>query len=155
MLSIDSAAADAKLRLSGFLVANHFLATSATMRRAFGLGHEDVLIVLTVALGNVQRMLRMPDAEGLAVSTALVEQDRIVPVSRRAVARATGIPRESVRRRTNALVLTGILLEWENGLRTARRLVLSPQIRDSIHEMLELTAGTCRALQREGVMTAG
>ena len=61
------------------LVANQFLATSAALRRAFGLGHEDVLIVLTVALGNVQRMLRTPDAEGLAVSTALVEQERIVP----------------------------------------------------------------------------
>lgn len=155
MIAIDSSAADAKLRLSGFLVANQFLATSATLRRAFGLGHEDVLIVLTVALGNVQRMLRTPDAEGLAASTALVEQNRIIPVSRRAVARSTGLARESVRRRTNALVVSGILLEWEQGLRTARRLVLSPQIRAGIHEMLELTAGTCRALQREGVMTAG
>jgi len=155
MLAVNSEAADAKLRLSGFLVANQFLATSAALRRAFGLGHEDVLIVLTVALGNVQRMLRTPDAEGLAVSTALVEQERIIPVSRRAVARATGLPRETVRRRTNALVESGHLLEWEGGLRTARRLVLSPPIRGAIHEMLELTAGTARALLREGVIAAG
>lgn len=154
MFAINPAAADAKLRLSGFLLANQFLATAATLRRAFGLGHEDVLIVLTVALGNVQRMLRTPDMEGLAASTALVEQERIIPVSRRAVARATGLPRETVRRRTNGLVLSGVLLEWEGGLRTARRLVLSPQIRDSIHEMLQIAAATSRALLREGVLTA-
>ena len=111
--------------------------------------------MLTVALGNVQRMLRTPDAAGLAVSTALVEQERIIPVSRRAVARATGLPRETVRRRTNALVESGQLLEWEGGLRTARRLVLAPPIRAAIHEMLELTAGTARALLREGVIAAG
>ncbi|HMT40489.1 MAG TPA: hypothetical protein PKC81_02530 [Sphingorhabdus sp.] len=154
MLMIDPNAADAKLRLSGFLVANQFLATAATLRRAFDLGHDDVLIVLTVALGNVQRMLRTPDAQGLAASTALVEQDRIIPVSRRAVARATGLSRETVRRRINSLLLCGKLLEWEDGVRTARRLILSPQIRESIHEMLELTAGTCRALQREGIIIA-
>lgn len=154
-MRIDHERADETLRLSGFLVANQFLATSAALRDAFGLGHEDVLIVLTVALGNVQRMLRTPDAEGLAVSTALVEQDRIIPVSRRAVARATGLPRETVRRRTNALVESGHLLEWEGGLRTARRLVLAAPIRDAIHAMLEVTAGTARALLREGVMVAG
>lgn len=154
MMRIDHDRADEALRLSGYLVANQFLATSAALRDAFGLGHEDVLIVLTVALGNVQRMLRNPDPEGLAVSTALVEQDRIIPVSRRAVARATGLPRETVRRRTNALVASGHLLEWNQGLRTARRLVLAAPIREAIHAMLELAAGTARALLREKVIVA-
>ena len=152
-LIVDHDAADGKLRLAAFVVVNQFLATSDVLRRTFGLGHEDVLIVLTVALGNVQRMLRTPDPEGLAASTALVEQDRIIPVSRRAVARATGLPRETVRRRTNALVERGSLLEWEAGLRTARRLVIAPAVRDAIHELLELAAGTGRALLREGVLT--
>ncbi len=151
-LAIDHAAAEAKLRLSGFIVANHFLVASETLRRAFGLSHEDVLLVLTVALGNVQRMLRSPDDGGLAVSDALVDQDRIVPVSRRALARATGLPRETVRRRSNALLQSGVLLEWEQGLRTARRLVLAPAVRAAIHALLEQFAGTARLLLREGVL---
>ena len=153
-MKVDHAVADGKLRLSGYLVVNQFLAAQDSLRRALALDPEDLLIVLTVALGSVQRMLRDPDPAGLAVSTALVEQERIVPVSRRAIARSLDLPRETVRRRTVALIERGLLLEWDRGLRTARRLVLVPAIRDAIHELLESTAGTCRGLLREGVFTA-
>ena len=73
MLAVNAEAADAKLRLSGFLVANQFLATSAALRRAFGLGHEDVLIVLTVALGifRTQTPQGSPDWTGLMAGTTL------------------------------------------------------------------------------------
>ena len=152
MLTLDPDATDQRLRLAGFLVANQFLAAAQVLRKAFGLSHEDVLIVLTVALGNVQRMLRTPDAEGLVTSTALVAQGRIGPVSRRPVARATGLARETVRRRTAALVDAGVLLEWKGGLRTARRLVLVPDIRDAVHQLTELHAGTSRALLRENIL---
>lgn len=151
-MQVDHVQADAKLRLAGFIAANHFLASGELLRRTFNLGHEDLLIMLTVGLGNVQRMLRAPDSEGETASAALVAQDRIIAMSRRAVARATGLPRETVRRRTNAMVETGTLLEWGEGLRTARRLVVAPEVRDAIHELLELLAGTCRALQREGIV---
>lgn len=151
-MKVDHAIADTKLRLSGYLVVNQFLAAQDSLRRAFGLDPEDLLIVLTVALGSVQRMLRSPDPEGLAASAGLVEQDRIVPVSRRAIARSLDLPRETVRRRTAALVDRGLLLEWDEGLRTARRLVLKPTIRDAIHELLEGTAGTSRVLLREGIL---
>jgi len=150
-MKVDRATADAKLRLSGYLVVNQFLSAQHALRRAFGLDPEDLLIVLTVALGSVQRMMRDPDPEGLAISTSPVEQQRIVPVSRRAIARSLELPRETVRRRTASLVERGVLLEWDEGLRTARRLVLKPEIRDAIHELLETTAGTSRALLREGV----
>ncbi len=151
-MQVDHDMADAKLRLSGFLAVNHYLSASDTLRRTFGLDPEDLLIVLTVALGSVQRMLRSPDPEGLAVSSGLVEQNRIVPVSRRAVARAANLPRETVRRRVAALLERGLLLEWEGGLRSARRLVLAPDVREAIHDLLESFAGTCRVMLREGIL---
>lgn len=151
-MRVDHEVVDAKLRLAGFVAVNQILSAGDLLRRTFNLGHEDLLIVLTVGLGNVQRMLRTGDDQGEAASDALVEQHRIIPVSRRAVARATGLPRETVRRRTNAMVETGTLLEWGEGLRTARRLVISPQVRGAIHELLEQLAGTCRTLQREGML---
>lgn len=141
-----------KLRLASFILANHYLDASAHLRRAFGLGQEDVLILLTVAMGNVQRMLRAPDEEGLALSTALVDQDRIVPVSRRAVARAAGLPRETVRRRTNAMLDAGVLLPWGTGLRTALRLVLAPQVQDAVQALTESHAAATRALLRHGLL---
>lgn len=154
-MQVDHTIADAKLRLSGYLVVNQFLAAQHSLRRAFNLDPEDLLIVLTVALGSVQRMLRDPDPEGLVISASLVEQDRIVPVSRRAIARSLDLPRETVRRRTMALVERGLLLEWDRGLRTARRLVIMPAIREAIHELLESAAGTSRVLLREGVLHDG
>lgn len=77
-----------------------------------------------------------------------------MPVSRRELARSLDLPRETVRRRTAALIGTGVLLEWDQGLRTALPPVLVPAIRDAIHELLEGTARNCRVLLREGVFVA-
>lgn len=149
---VDYEMADAKLRLAGFMVVNQFLATSDSLRRALDLDPEDLLIVLTVALGTVQRLMRSPDPDGLAIAPSWLDIDQIVPVSRRAVARATNLPRETARRRVADLIKRGILTELDGGLRSAQRLVLDPDVRLAIHEMLERLAGTCRLLAKEGVL---
>jgi len=144
--------ADAKLRLAGFIAVNQFLTTSDRLRRALRLDSEDLLILLTIALGTVQRLLRSPDPTGLAIAPSWLETDQIVPVSRRAVARAANLPRETVRRRVANLIARGILAEMEGGLRSAQRLVFDPEVRLAIHDMLERLAGTCRVLTKEGVL---
>lgn len=151
-MQVDHEVADSKLRLAGFAAINQYLIASNNLRRALDLDSEDLLIVLTVALGSVQRLLRQPDPEGLALSASVLEPEEVVPVSRRSVARATDLPRETVRRRAASLIERGVLAEWNGGLRSARRLVLEPAVQGTVHDLLVGIAGTSRLLIREGIL---
>jgi len=78
---------------------------------------ETILVYLTVAAASTTRHLRDP---------GLIEElddgplpDRLHrPTSGRAVAEATGLARETVRRRIDALVASGRLVRDERGVRT-------------------------------------
>lgn len=78
---------------------------------------ETILVYLTVAAASTTSHLRDPgliaDLDGAALPDALHK-----PTSGRAVAEATGLARETVRRRIDALVLSGRLVRDARGVRT-------------------------------------
>jgi hypothetical protein len=82
----------------------------------------ELLILIATTTGNVQRALR-PEAlpEALRGSKPL-PPELAVPMSRRAIARVTGIPTETVRRHVESMVERGILVSTAKGVRAPNRL---------------------------------
>ena len=78
---------------------------------------ETVVILLTVASASTGRYLRdYGTLEALGTDPLPGHLHR--PTSGRSIAESTGLPRETVRRRLNALVADGRLLKDERGFRT-------------------------------------
>ena len=82
----------------------------------FGFDCENMIIVASVASSTVQHILASPEL--LAPYTCLTtvipaEQQR--PVTRSAVTRATGLPRETVRRKVAAMIKSGLLISDSRG----------------------------------------
>ena len=84
---------------------------------------ETILVYLTVAAASTTSHLRDPELiaelDGGALPDALHR-----PTSGRAVAEATGLPRETVRRRLDALVVAGRLARDERGVRTISNTIM-------------------------------
>ncbi len=82
-----------------------------------GLEVEDLVILLTVLTGNLQRWHR---GLGMELADGQIEVE-LVPMSQSGVARATGIARETVRRRLRDLAARGVLTLDDRGAATANR----------------------------------
>jgi hypothetical protein len=109
----------------GIQAANALIAVEGLLRilraagDAYGHDYEAVIIYWSVALASVGRFLRNEDQIKLIEGDAgpLPEEEHH-PVSARAIAEATGLPRETVRRKIAALVAEGYLAQDSRGVRT-------------------------------------
>ena len=120
--SISVEAMERELRLCGFALLNHFLTMHHVIAEHVRLQPIELLILIATTTGNVQRAVRtkaLPDA--LRGSKPL-PPELAVPMSRRAIARVTGIPTETVRRHVESMVKRGILLSTPKGVRAPSRL---------------------------------
>ncbi|OYW22040.1 MAG: hypothetical protein B7Y98_13075 [Sphingomonas sp. 32-62-10] len=102
----------ANWRVAMFGVANMFLAT----QRAFSAGKvaispTEMLIYLTVCVANVQKLMRERTVPENFTATAILPREWVIPISRNAIASATGLPRETVRRQVEKMIERGLLIE--------------------------------------------
>ncbi|MDB5459205.1 MAG: hypothetical protein JWO72_946 [Caulobacteraceae bacterium] len=84
----------------------------------YGHDYEAILIYWSVALASVGRYLRSDDLITLIESGSPLPEEAHHPVSARAIAEATGLPRETVRRKIAHLVAEGHLAQDSRGVRT-------------------------------------
>ncbi len=103
-------------RVAMFGVANMFLAT----QRAFSSGNvaispTELLIYLTVCVANVQKLMRERAVPDQFSATAILPRSWVIPISRNAIASATGLPRETVRRQVENMIKRGLLVEDDRG----------------------------------------
>lgn len=108
-VSVNRQAAQDDARLVVFELGNCFLLQHRMLSDMLGLKPVPALIVLTVAISTVQKYMRqsVPDA---AYRAAVPLPDALSGgISRRAIARATGLPTETVRRCVEDLVAIGRL----------------------------------------------
>jgi hypothetical protein len=145
--SVSAEATERQLRLCGFALLNHCLAMHRVLAAHLELQPVELLILVATTTGNVQRALSpgtrktgLPAREPLP--TALV-----VPMSRRAIARVTGIPKETVRRHVASMIGRGILLSTPKGVRAPNRLAERGALA-AIVELLELHAECTEQLGR-------
>jgi hypothetical protein len=98
-----------------FSLTNLFL----SMHRSFT-GHEGssptfVLIYATVSVGNIQKLMRQRVVPQEYNSTVTLPREFVIPMSRSAIAAATGLPRETVRRHVAQMIEGEMLVEDERG----------------------------------------
>jgi CRP-like cAMP-binding protein len=98
-----------------FLLGRHFLDEIHMLSDQHRLDPAMVLIAETVAIGTMERSVPRPGQCG----DGQVARPR--PMSRRAIALATGLPRETVRRRVGRLVELGLLQEGSGGIACSDR----------------------------------
>jgi len=137
--SVSVEAAERQLRLCGFALLNHCLATHRVLAGHLRLQPVELLILVATTTGNVQRALsRGTHKTGLPAREPL-PTGMVVPMSRRAIARITGIPKETVRRRVASMIGHGILISTPKGVRAPNRLA-ERKVLAAILELLELHA---------------
>jgi hypothetical protein len=120
--SISVEATQRELRLCGFALLNHYLAMHQVIAQHVHLQPVELLILIATTTGNVQRALRTEALPEALRGSKPLPPELAVPMSRRAIARVTGIPTETVRRHVESMVKRGILVSMPNGVRAPSRL---------------------------------
>jgi DNA-binding transcriptional regulator YhcF (GntR family) len=111
----------------------------------YGHDYEAILIYWSVVVASVGRLLRNEDQQRLIEGGGKpLPEDEHHPISARAIAEATGLPRETVRRKISALVAQGHLAQDSRGVRTI------PGLMDQRHNE-EFVALAVREVKRMGL----
>jgi hypothetical protein len=115
-------ATERELRLCGFALLSHFLTMHHVIAEHVRLQPIELLILIATTTGNVQRALRPEMLPEALRGSKPLPPELAVPMSRRAIARVTGIPTETVRRHVESMVERGILVATPKGVRAPNRL---------------------------------
>ena len=89
---------------------NYFLTMHHVIDEHVRLQPIELLILIAATTGNVQRALRTEALPEALRGSKPLPPELVVPMSRRAIARVTGIPTETVRRHVESMVERGVLL---------------------------------------------
>jgi hypothetical protein len=104
-------------RVIAYFVREFFLKSSERMSKVFAHDYESAVLFLTISNHNAQKVMTEPALRDRYASDAVtIPPEHIVPVSRMALARATGLPRETVRRKVARLMAKGWVEEHKGGL---------------------------------------
>lgn len=131
--------------IARFLLGRHFLEEIHMLSGPQGLDPAMILIAETVAIGTMERSMPRP---GQRVDGP---PPRPRPMSRRAIALATGLPRETVRRRLARLVEIGLLKEEGGGIACAEGFIRGGGT-DMLSEMLTRHVSLTNQLIAEGLI---
>jgi len=135
--SVSAEATERQLRLCGFALLNHCLAMHRVLAGYLELQPVQLLILIATTTGNVQRALSSGTRKTGLPAREPLPAGLVVPMSRRAIARMTGIPKETVRRHVASMIGRGVLLSTPNGVRAPNRLAERKALA-AILELLEL-----------------
>ncbi|MCU0758628.1 MAG: hypothetical protein MUF07_05440 [Steroidobacteraceae bacterium] len=120
--AVSAMATERELRLCGFALLNHYLAMHHVIAEHVRLQPLELLILVATTTGNVQRSLRPGQLQESFRGSQPLPPGRVVPMSRRGIARATGLPTETVRRHVEKMVARGILVSTPKGVCAPNRL---------------------------------
>lgn len=99
-----------------FALVNLFLSMHRTLAEHEGMSPTVLLIYCTVSMGNIQKLMRERGSVPAEYNaTAVLPREWVVPISRSAIAAATGLPRETVRRHVAQMIESGLFVEDPRG----------------------------------------
>jgi hypothetical protein len=108
---------------NGLIVIEGLLRIMRAAGDTYGHDYEAILIYWSVVIASVGRILRSDDLTLLMENGGPLPEEAHHPVSARAIAEATGLPRETVRRKIAVLVAAGHLAQDGRGVRTIPSLI--------------------------------
>jgi hypothetical protein len=119
---VDIDGVERGLRMRAFLAVESLLRMLRTAVDAFG-DLDSAMIYLTVVAASAGAGARDPEFRAV-FDTAPLPDEAFRPVSRRAISLATGLPRETVRRKIARLVAEGHLIEEADGVRAPSNTIM-------------------------------
>jgi hypothetical protein len=132
---------------------NLFLTMHRTFSEPMPFGPTELLIYVTVAVANVQKLTRERAIPPGFAASEILPREWVVPISRHAIATSTGLPRETVRRQICKMLDAGILIEDARGGVTLPIGVIKDRGLEPLLEgILTEFARTAEALLRLGVI---
>jgi hypothetical protein len=103
-------------RAVGFYAMEYLLRTLRNLGPAFDHDYERMIIAMSVTMGNIQHLMGAPEQLApYADLETVIPAELQRPVTRLAITRATGLPRETVRRKVAQLIEAGVLVSDERG----------------------------------------
>lgn len=151
-VSVNRQAAQDDARLVVFELGNCFLLQHRMLTDMLGLKPVPALIVLTVAIATVQKYMRQSVPDPAYRASEPLPDSLSGGISRRAIARATGLPTETVRRCVEELVAAG----WLEILTAQRVRTPAGSIKalsgEQIEAMVNAVARQADMLARAGVL---
>lgn len=112
---IDAGNFDAELRTLSYAMVNSFVAQHAIMTEALGMRPAKMIVYLTIIASTVQKVMRVQDPSDAFRAGVKMSSDKLGHISRRAIASATGLPNENVRRVVNELIDEGLVTAGPSG----------------------------------------
>jgi hypothetical protein len=154
MLILDDEEATAKSRLSAIRLSALTLRWMENWRRNVG-DYDSAMILLAVVAITAGRLLRTElDPELRDMANALPEE-ALAKCNFSSIAAATGINRETTRRKVLALVERGYLVRLSDGsIRFRPGYLQRPETAELVRVQLEALTGAANDLVREGVLKA-
>lgn len=144
-------AANWRVAMSG--LTNLFLAMHRTLSSTMGLGPTELLIYATIAVANVQKLMRERCIPPGYSGTEVLPREWVVPISRNAIASATGLPRETVRRHVARMIASGLLVEdSRGGVTVAIGMIQDQGLEPLLAALLAEFTRTAEGLLRNGVI---
>src|SRR3569832_1452080 len=144
-------AANWRVAMSG--LANLFLTLHRTLSAPMGLGPTELLIYATLAVANVQKLMRERCIPPAHSGTEILPREWVVPISRNAIASATGLPRETVRRHVARMIAAGLLVEdARGGVTTPIGMIQNHGLEPVLATLLAEFTRTAEGLLRSGAI---
>lgn len=141
-----------ELRLCAFAAVNQYLEMHWMLSEQLGLAPVELLIYLSTSMGNVQRVTTPETLPAVLRDAAALPPELVVPVSRRAIARLTGLPKETVRRHVESMAARGLLQVSPKGVRATPGVLGKPGARRAVRRLVESQAAHTDVLLRLGVV---
>lgn len=135
-----------------FLIGRHFLDEIHMLSGPTRLDPAMILIAETVAIGTMERSFPR-NGQRLDCQRTDGQAVRARPMSRRAIALATGLPRETVRRRLARLVELGLLKEEAGGITCSQDFIRGGR-EQMVSDMLARHVTLTNQLIAEGLIEA-
>lgn len=139
-------------RPTAYVVANGYLELHAILANAFGMLPVKQLLYVTVATAAVQRVMRGNVLPAHLRDATPMPAELVGHISRRALAAATGLPRETVRRLVNEMLADGLLsLRPGGGLAAQAGLLAQPKVQRAVMALVDEFGAVANRLLQLGV----
>lgn len=145
----------AEARPTAYAAANGFLALHAIVSATFAMPPAKLLLYVTIMMAAVQRVMRGNELPEDLRDTTPLPDEHVRYISRRALAAATGMSRETVRRMVIELLAEGLLTEGPRGGLAARAgLLAQPHVTKGLAALVTEYCAIANRMMKLGVLEA-
>lgn len=150
---VDKQNAEVEARAAAYIVGNGYLALHAILAINIEMPPTKLLLYVTILIAAVQRVMRSGDLPQPLHGTAALPIELTGFISRRGLASATGVSRETVRRYVSEMLDEGLLITGTQGRIAAQPGILAqPHIQNCLYAMLREFSSISERLHRLGVL---